>query len=57
MEFAIALPAKKRIRFVRENLRRFLSGQYFFETSVCWLSGDVVRFKIEVGVYEKFDKK
>jgi len=27
-----------------------------FEMTVRWLSGDVFRFEIEVGVYEKFAK-
>ena len=38
------------------------SSEYFgmdnisLETSVCWLLGEMVRFEIDVGVFEKFAK-
>jgi len=49
--------AEKCIRLVREKLRIFQYGQYItLETSFYWLSGDIVRFKIEVGVLEKCTK-
>ena len=48
--------AEKHSRLVREKLRIFTYGQYTVGTSFYWLSGDIVRFKIEVGVEEKCTK-
>jgi len=41
---------------MREKLRIFPYGRYIIETSLYWLSEDIVRFKIEVGVEEKCTK-
>ena len=45
----------KFIRLVCEKLTIFPYGQDILETSFYWLSDDIVRFKIEVGVEEKFN--
>jgi len=41
------------IRLVREKLRIFPYGQYM---SIYWLSGDIVRFKVKMGIEEKCTK-
>jgi len=38
---------------MREKLRIFPFGNISLETSFSWLSDDVVRFKIEMGVVKK----
>jgi len=48
--------AEKCIRLVREKLRIFPYGQYIVGIMFHWLSEDIVRFKIEVGVEEKGTK-
>jgi len=47
---------QKCIPLVREKLRIFPHGRYTLETSLYWLSEDIVRFKNEVGVEEKYTK-
>jgi len=39
-----------------KNCQYFRTDNISLETSVHWLSGDVVSFEIEVGVHEKFAK-
>jgi len=39
-----------------EKLRIFPYGRYIVETSLYWLSEDIVRFKIEVGAEKKCTK-
>jgi len=41
---------------VHVKLRIFPFRQYILETSLSWLSKDIVRFKIEMGVEEKCTK-
>ena len=41
---------------MREKLRIFPYRRYIVETSLYWLSEDIVRFKIKVGVEEKCTK-
>jgi len=48
--------SQKCIRLVCEKLRIFPYGRYIVETSLYWLSEDIVRFKIEVAVEEKCTK-
>jgi len=47
---------QKCIRLVREKLRMFPYERYIVETLLYWLSEDIVRFKIKVGVEEKCTK-
>jgi len=47
---------QKCIRLIRKKLRIFPHGRYIVEMSLYWLSEDTVRFKIEVGVEEKYTK-
>ena len=47
---------QKCIRLVREKLRIFPYGRYIVETSLYWLSEDIARFKVKMGVEEKCTK-
>ena len=47
---------QKCTRLVREKLTMFPYGNKLLETPVHWLSTEIVRFQIDVGVFEKFAK-
>ena len=54
---AIGSPTVNCFQFVRENLTTFPFGKRIFESLIRGLFGDIFRFKIKVGVYEKLTKK